>query len=88
MKVSFRNSFPKDLKSIKNPKVLSRVQATKLAIEQAPSLAHINSCKKSQGSNNFYRIRIGDYRLGFSLERDTVEFVRFLGSQDIYKYFP
>ncbi|NPA92437.1 MAG: type II toxin-antitoxin system RelE/ParE family toxin, partial [Chloroflexi bacterium] len=37
---------------------------------------------------SFYRIRLGDYRLGLEIEGDTVVFVRFLHRRDIYRYFP
>ena len=40
------------------------------------------------GTTNFYRIRIGDYRIGVAVEGDTVEFVRCLARRDLYRYFP
>jgi mRNA interferase RelE/StbE len=40
------------------------------------------------GSANFYRVRIGDYRMGVIGEGDTVEFVRCLPRRDLYRYFP
>ncbi|GIK72728.1 MAG: hypothetical protein BroJett021_17160 [Chloroflexota bacterium] len=36
----------------------------------------------------YYRIRVGDYRLGLALEGDTVILVRFLHRKEIYRYFP
>jgi mRNA interferase RelE/StbE len=47
-----------------------------------PNVKHLTS----EGS--YYRIRIGDYRLGLLLEDDTVTIVRFLHRRDIYRYFP
>ncbi|HEY4721787.1 MAG TPA: type II toxin-antitoxin system RelE/ParE family toxin [Anaerolineae bacterium] len=44
--------------------------------------------KKLQGGTNYYRIRVGDYRVGLVVESDTVTFVRFLHRKDIYRYFP
>lgn len=41
-----------------------------------------------EGHANFYRIRIGQYRVGIVLEAGVVDFVRFLHRKDVYRYFP
>jgi mRNA interferase RelE/StbE len=41
-----------------------------------------------RGSREYFRIRIGDFRLGLKLEGDTLVFIRFLNRKDIYRYFP
>ena len=42
-----------------------------------------------QGFQTFYRVRIGDYRLGFELiDKETVLFILVSHRKDIYKYFP
>ena len=35
-----------------------------------------------------YRIRLGDYRIGIEIQKDTIIFTRFLHRKDIYKFFP
>ena len=35
-----------------------------------------------------YRIRIGDYRLGFYFEDNSIDIARFLKRDDIHKVFP
>ena len=44
--------------------------------------------KKLKGAGGYFRLRLGDYRVGIALEQETVVFVRFLNRKDIYKYFP
>ncbi len=88
MKVAFRESFAKDLKNIKLQSVLSRVREVIETIEKADSLSKLANLKKLRGGGNFFRVRIGDFRLGIVIENDTVIFVRFLNRKDIYKYFP
>jgi mRNA interferase RelE/StbE len=44
--------------------------------------------KKLKGGGNYYRLRIGDFRVGLSVEADKVIFVRVINRKDIYKYFP
>ncbi len=51
-------------------------------------LVDIPNCRKMRGYKNYYRIRMGDYRIGLELDNDTVVFKRYLHRKDIYKYFP
>jgi mRNA interferase RelE/StbE len=88
VRTEFRASFVKDLKTIKDQGVLKRVKETIEAIENANSLADVPNLKKLKGSKNYFRQRLGDYRLGFALEGDTLILVRILNRKDIYKYFP
>ena len=75
-------------KSLRDQTLLKRVRAVIEDVEQAQSLSQISNLKKLKGHANYYRIRIGDYRVGIMIAEDTVIFVRFLNRKDIYKYFP
>ncbi|BAZ37945.1 hypothetical protein NIES4101_38710 [Calothrix sp. NIES-4101] len=58
-------------------------------IEKAESLGDINNIKKLKSSDgDYYRIRIGNYRIGLTISDDIIIFVRALQRKDIYKYFP
>lgn len=57
-------------------------------VEAADTLRELPSVTKLSGASNFYRIRVGDYRIGVVVEEDRVEFVRCLHRRDIYQYFP
>ena len=88
MKVDFRKSFLRDLKRVKETTIRKQVRETIQSVEQAQSLQEISDLKKLKYGDRYYRIRIGDYRLGLALEYDTLVFVRFLHRKDLYKYFP
>ena len=88
MKIAFRDSFAKDLKSVKRKALLKRVKDLIETVEQADTLAEIPNLKKLKGSGNYFRLRLGDYRLGIALENDVVNFVRLLNRKDIYRQFP
>ena len=88
MKTAFRDSFAKDLKAVKDKALLKRIKHIIESIEDADSLSSLLSIKKLKGHDQFYRLRVGDYRLGFAVIDDIVVFVRFLNRKDIYKYFP
>jgi mRNA interferase RelE/StbE len=88
VRVEFRGSFAKDLKSINDKALLKRVKELIEAAEQADSLAEMPNLKKLKGGGNYFRFRVGDYRVGVALEDDRLIFVRVLNRKDIYKYFP
>ena len=88
MKVEFRNSFTRDLRRLRDKSVKERIKATIEQIEEADDLKEVSNLRKLSGGGNYYRARIGGYRLGLLLNQDTVIFVRCLPRRDIYRYFP
>lgn len=88
MNVSFRSSFARDLRHITDKSLLRRVRRAIEEVEQAQSINDLPSLKKLKSNKNYYRLRIGDYRIGLALEDDELVFVRFLNRKEIYRYFP
>lgn len=88
MTVEFLKSFSKDLDRLSSKSVKAQLMKLVLTLEQAESLHQIPDTKKLKGHRNAYRIRIGDYRLGFFLENETLVLARLLHRKDIYKIFP
>jgi mRNA interferase RelE/StbE len=88
MNVQFRESFHKDLRRIRDKDLLNRVKNIIEIVEQATDLSAVPNLERLKGWSTYYRIRIGDYRLGLAVEENVVTFVRFLHRRDIYRYFP
>ena len=88
MKIEFRESFLKDLRSIKEKQLLTTIKETIEVVESASSLADIAGIKKMRGGKDYFRIRLGDYRIGLKLQNNAFVFVRFLHRKEIYRYFP
>lgn len=88
MTLEFRKSFARDLKKIKEKLVLQQIKEIIEEVEQAETIGAINNLKQLKGGENYYRIRVGDYRIGLKLENERVVFVRFLHRKEIYRYFP
>ncbi len=88
MKVVFLNSFKKDVLKITNAKLKEQVKSVILAVEVAESLNELTNLKKLKGFSTAYRIRIGNYRLGFYYDNEVVEMARLVKRNDIYKVFP
>ena len=88
MKAAFRTSFVRDLKKVKQHEVLARFHQVIEEVEAATNLWAIGNLKKITGTADFYRIRIGEYRVGIVVEGETVVFVRCLPRRDLYRFFP
>lgn len=88
MRVEFRESFIKDLERVRDKGLKERVRQAIEQVEGAQTLQEIGNVRKLRGGEGYYRIRIGDYRLGLVWAGDTVIFVRFLHRKDVYRYFP
>ena len=88
MQVEFRKTFKQDLKNLKDSKVLKRIQKVVEEVELANAFSEIRNIKLLQGHESFYRIRVGDYRVGLFVEGEVVAFVRVLHRKEVYRYFP
>ncbi len=88
MNTVFKNSFLKELKKLKNKSVKESVYNCIVQIESAKNISEIRNLKKLSGYDIYYRIRIGDYRIGIKIEDDVVFFVVLDHRKDIYKGFP
>jgi len=88
MNVRIDKSFEKDTKRIKDKILLGKIADTIEHIQACIDSVEIKNLKKLKGSHRYYRIRIGSYRIGISIEENTVIFIRVLPRKDIYKYFP
>jgi len=88
VKVSFEASFARDLKRIRDRALLEQVEQVIAEIKAAAGLGEIRHLSKMHGHTAFYRLRLGDYRIGIEVIGDEVVFVRILHRRDIYRYFP
>lgn len=57
-------------------------------MENCSSLSEIRNVKKMKAKGSYYRIRVGNYRLGLKQEKETLLLLRFMDRKDIYAYFP
>ena len=88
MNVSFDKSFYKRLVKIKDKTILEKLKHIILQVEEANDVQQIPNIKKMKGFKTFYRIRVGDYRVGIELKKDTIWFITIANRKDIYKRFP
>ena len=88
MNIEFRKSFEKDLLKVLDADLFARIKEIIEQVEKAEKLSEVRNVKKLKGEKDYYRIRVGDYRLGIKVNDGVVSFVRILHRKDIYRYFP
>ena len=88
MNTLFKKSFLKSIETINNKKLREAVLNCIKEVEQATTVHTISNIKKLKGHLDYYRIRIGNYRIGLKLESKVIIFVVFEDRKDIYKNFP
>jgi mRNA interferase RelE/StbE len=86
--VVFEASFARDLRRIREKQLRQRAKDVINEVKDASDISQVRSLKKLQGWDTYYRIRLGDYRIGIEIVDEEVIFVRFLHRRDIYRRFP
>jgi mRNA interferase RelE/StbE len=86
--VTFRKSFEKDLNKLRDVDLLQKIKAIIEEAEAAVNFVDINNLKKLKADGNYYRIRVGNYRIGLILDKTEIVFVRVLHRKEMYRYFP
>lgn len=89
MTFKIEKAFAKDVGKIRDRKLLKKLQAFILALEEASDIYHVPNLKKMESYDSFYRVKIGDYRLGMErISNKELVLVRLLHRKDIYRHFP
>jgi mRNA interferase RelE/StbE len=88
MEVSYKRQFLKDLSKI--PSVY-RGRIEDLVFKLIPKESAqdvLQRISKLKGKDHFFKIRVGEYRIGMYFENNAIEFKRVLHRKEIYRYFP
>ena len=89
MKILIDKSFVKDVDKVTDKKLLRNLNKLIIKLENSNSLIELSNVKKIKGYDSFFRIRIGNYRLGLEeISGKGICLTRLLHRKDIYKYFP
>lgn len=88
MKILISKRFIKDLSVLPNS-VKRKVE--KIVFEDIAYIEHvykIEHVSKLKGYKEFYKIRIGEYRVGLRYSKGTLYFERVLHRKEIYRFYP
>jgi mRNA interferase RelE/StbE len=88
MEINLSRPFQKEVRSLSAP-VKIRVLAIIERVIEAETLADIPNLKIMEGAHDYYRIRLGNYRIGIYRRADNViEFQRVGTRGGFYNRFP
>ena len=89
MDILYGKKFSKDIDEIRNdPNTRKRLLEVIQKIKEIKSLSEMKGVRKIQGYSDYFRIKLGDYRLGIKLDQNKIELIRFLHRKEIYRRFP
>ena len=90
MKILYTKAFNKDLEKLRDKQAAENIEEAIKNIKAASDKRFILHLKIIKGYKYYYRIKMGDYRLGIKIndKENTVELIRFGNRKDIYKIFP
>ena len=89
MELLYGKRFSKDLDAIRHEaKVKEALLELVEHLKAAESLGDLKGVRKIEGYQGYFRIKVGDYRLGIKAAQNRLELIRFLHRKDIYRRFP
>jgi len=85
MDVTFDRKFVKDISILPEYIHVSFAKVYEIC-KKASNIGEIPHCRKIEGNEKLYRIRVGDFRATFLLkDANTIVFRRFLSRGQVYK---
>lgn len=89
MTITYHSKFKKDIQKIKDKKLKKSLLDKIQELKDCSNIEEVPGIKKLKGHSTAYRMRIGNYRLGFFVEEaESLRLQRFVKRNDIYKLFP
>ena len=89
MKIKYAKIFFKDIEKLAGQQNVSENVLNSISIlKEAESLVNVANVKAIQGYASYYRIRIGNHRIGLKKTEEGIELISCLHRKDIYRMFP
>ena len=88
MTVEPSRQFSRDVRRLGSSQIRRRLDRTIQELIEVADITEVSGIKRLLAEGQHYRIRIGDYRLGITMDGKIAALRRFLPSGEIYRYFP
>ena len=88
MNVEATRLFLRDVRELGSAQIRHRLDRVIQELIEADNITEVNGVERLTAPGNHYRIRIGDYRLGITVDGETAVLRRFLPRGEIYRRFP
>lgn len=87
MKVTINNKFYKDVKKLDKIAQLKAIDIIESLLKGTKVVSDYDN-KNMIGYKNYFRIRFGEYRIGYKKNDNEIEIKRVAKRDEIYKIFP
>ncbi|MEO6894560.1 MAG: type II toxin-antitoxin system RelE/ParE family toxin [Ginsengibacter sp.] len=88
MEVIITAQFEKDTEKELSKKMQLRLAEIIDNLQRLQKPSEIINIKKLKGFKSAYRIKMGDFRIGFLLEDNVIKLSRIMNRKEIYRHFP
>lgn len=88
MQVEPTRLFQRDVRLLGSAQIRSRLNQVIRELMEADNIAEVAGIERMTALGFHYRIRIGGYRLGITMDGETAILRRFLPRGEIYRRFP
>lgn len=88
MIVEASRRFRRDVRGIGSAQIRRRLDQVIQELIEADNNTQVPGVSRLRAEGQHYRIRIGGYRLGITMDDETAVLRRFLPRGEIYRYFP
>ena len=89
MIVEFDKSFEKSLDKLSDKSLFPKIEKIISTLEAIDSLNDLTNIKKLKGFKDYYRYRLGDYRIGIErISENAIKLIVIAHRKDIYNVFP
>ena len=80
--------FSRDVRRLGSGQIRHRLDRTIQELIESADITTVSGVSRLRAEGQHYRIRIGGYRLGITMDGETAVLRRFLPRGEIYRYFP
>ena len=87
MDIIATKKFTKAIKKLPND-IHRQIKQVLIKLNDCKNISEINNIKKLVNYDNYFRIRIGRYRLGIQIINNTIYLINISPRGDFYKFFP
>ena len=88
MKVEPTRLFRRDVRQLGSAQIRRRLEQVIQELIAADNITEVSGVSRMTAPGEHYRIRIGEYRLGITMDGETAILRRFLPRGEIYRRFP
>ena len=80
--------FRRDARRLGSVQIRRRLDRVIQELIEASNITEVSGIRRLRAEGQHYRIRIGDYRLGITMDGNTAILCRFLPRGEFYRTFP